>query len=378
MIQIISYTGLALSAISALLIVTNLFLFRRLPDLPGNYGPAISVLIPARDEAANIAAVVHSVLASEDADFEVLVMDDGSQDATAEIVTKIAEKNRRVKLLHAPKLETGWVGKPHCCYQLSRHARFPVLLFIDADVRLRKDALRRVSASMKNNKYKLLSGFPKQVTVSFAEKLIIPLIHFLLLGYLPILAMRKSGWAAFAAGCGQFIAVDRKAYQAVGGHRMIPESMHDGLTLPHVFRRKNYVTDIFDAGDIAECRMYDSLNSVWLGFKKNATEGMAKVLALPVWTILLAGGHLAAFIALPWLLIKGTDHSEILLCLAIACALSIFQRGLLVLRFSQSWLGALMHPLGVAFVLMIQWSALFGKALGKPSGWRGRSYVSGA
>ena len=377
MIQIISYAGLALSALSAVLIVLNLFLFRRLPDFPNVYGPAISVLIPARDEAANIAAAVHSVLASEDVDFEVLVMDDASTDSTAAIVKEIAQKDRRVKLLQAPKLERGWVGKPHCCYQLSRYARFPILLFVDADVRLRNDALKRLSARMKDNRLKLLSGFPKQVTVSFAEKLVIPLIHFLLLGYLPILAMRKSKWAAFAAGCGQFIAVDRKAYHAVGGHRMIPESMHDGLTLPHAFRRKKYVTDIFDAGDIAECRMYDSMSSVWSGFKKNATEGMATVLALPVWTVLLVGGHLVPFIALPLFVINGPDRSEILLCLVVACVLSIFQRALLALRFGQSWPGVLMHPLAITFVLMIQWSALFGKALGKPSRWRGRSYVSG-
>lgn len=378
MMQMLSILALALSVQSALLLVWNLFLFRRIPSSNERYSPSISVLIPARDEAANIAAVVNSILANEGVHFEVLVMDDRSSDKTAAIVREIAQQDARVKLLEAPELTTGWVGKTHCCHQLSRHARFPLLLFIDADVRLRKDALKRISAYMKHANIGLLSGFPKQKTVSFAERLVIPIIHFLLLGYLPIWAMRKFNWAAFSAGCGQFIVVDRKAYQSVGGHAVIAKTMHDGLMLPHAFRRKDYSTDIFDAGDIAECRMYDSIRTVWFGFKKNATEGMAKPLALPVWTVLLAGGHLFAFIVLGWVLCTQASSNEIVIGLAGACVVSIAQRALLAIRFGQSWLSVILHPLGILLVLLIQWSALVSKLLGFPSGWRGRSYPAGA
>ena len=378
MMQMLSILALALSSLSALLIVWNLFMFRRIPDRKERYSPSISVLIPARDEAANIAAVVDSILANEGVHFEVLVMDDRSSDSTAAIVRAIAQQDPRVKLLEAPELAIGWVGKTHCCHQLSRHARFSLLLFIDADVRLRKDALKRISAYMKHANIGLLSGFPKQKTSSFAERLVIPIIHFLLLGYLPVWAMRKCKWAAFSAGCGQFMVAERKVYQAVGGHAVIARTMHDGLMLPHAFRRKNYSTDIFDAGDIAECRMYDSMRTVWFGFKKNATEGMAKPLALPIWTVLLAGGHLFPFVALGWVLCTQGLSNEIVICLAGACLLSIMQRALLAIRFGQSWLSVLMHPFGILFVLLIQWSALISKLLGIPSGWRGRSYAAGA
>ena len=245
----------------AVLVAWNLALFRRLPVPAGGVRvkPPASVLIPARNEELGIAAAIQAVLASSDVDCEVIVLDDHSEDATARVVSQIARGDGRVRLEAAPPLPEGWCGKQHACWVLSQHARHDLLVWIDADVRLAPDALARLVGYMADRpQLGLLSGFPRQVAVSWLERLLIPLIHFVLLGYLPMIGMRMTSLRVFAAGCGQLFMARRKAYLQAGGHAAIRSSLHDGITLPRAFRRKGIRTDLFDAGDLAECRMYRS------------------------------------------------------------------------------------------------------------------------
>ena len=121
----------------------------------------------------------------------------------------------------------------------------------------------------------LVSGFPRQLTGSPLEWLLIPLIHFVLLGFLPLARMRKTTDPAFAAGCGQFFLCDREAYFKTGGHSGIKLTMHDGLRLPRLFREHGYRTDLADLTPLASVRMYTNTRDTWQGLAKNATEGIA-------------------------------------------------------------------------------------------------------
>ena len=96
----------------------------------------------------------------------------------------------------------------------------------------------------------------------------------LLLGYLPMDLMRRRR-ACLCGGCGQWVVARRSAYREVHGHAASPGSLHDGISLPRVFRAAGWGTDIFDASTLASCRMYEDFRSVWLGFGKSAGEGMA-------------------------------------------------------------------------------------------------------
>ena len=150
-----------------------------------------SVLIPARNEEANIGAALRSVLQSEGIDFEVIVLDDGSSDRTAEIVREIADGDARVRLESAQPLPAGWCGKNFACHQLAALARHPLLIFLDADVRvLRSDSLARLAHFVEQSGAALVSGVPREETRGLMEKLIVPLIHFVLLGFLPMRRMR--------------------------------------------------------------------------------------------------------------------------------------------------------------------------------------------
>jgi hypothetical protein len=314
---------------------------------------------------------------------EVIVLDDASTDSTAALVRDIARTDARVRLESAPPLPPGWCGKQHACFVLSGLARHDLLVWIDADVRLAPDALSRMSAFMQQHPaVGLLSGFPRQETGTFAERLLIPLIHFVLLGFLPLEMMRQSLNPAFGAGCGQLFMARRESYQRAGGHAAIRASLHDGITLPRAFRKAGIATDLFDATDLASCRMYRSGKETWLGLAKNATEGIAAPRAIVFWTLVLLGGQVMPLILLvavafhprrplPPLHIAATTS-----CIA-AVVLSMCIRVESCVRFKQSWLSALLHPLGIIALLTIQWHALGRLLLGKPSTWKGRPYVIG-
>lgn len=374
--------ALVLAAIPAALFVWNLYYFRRLPEA-GPADEAVSVLIPARNEEASIATALECVLASDGVELEVVVCDDGSEDRTAAIVEELAERDQRVRLIRGSALPTGWCGKQFACHTLGAAAKHPVLCFLDADVRLAPDALRKMAQALGTRalgtralgtgaltarRLSLLSGFPHQVTETFAERLLIPLIHFVLLGYLPMAFARWTGSPAFASGCGQLMMVRADDYRSVGGHGAIRESLHDGIRLPRAFRTKGLATDVFDATDLAECRMYRSAREVWFGLAKNATEGMAAPVAIFVFTALLAGGQL-----LPWALAATGGWNA---TLAAAVGLNYLPRVLGALRFRQSWSGAALHAAGILGLLAIQWYARVRAWAGRPATWKARNYSS--
>ncbi|MFN7730461.1 MAG: glycosyltransferase family 2 protein, partial [Pirellula sp.] len=235
----------------------------------------VSVLIPARNEAASIGPALDSILASHHRPLEILVLDDASEDATPTIVESYAQRDPRVRLCRSAGLPEGWNGKQNACWQLAQLARHERLLFLDADVRLSPDAIGRMVAEQDRCGAPLVSGFPLQETGTIAERMLIPLMHYVLLGFLPIDQMRASAQPGFAAGCGQLFLAKREPYMSVGGHSAIANSRHDGIKLPKAFRRSGYMTDLFDATDIARCRMYHNLPQVVRGLLKNATEGIA-------------------------------------------------------------------------------------------------------
>lgn len=364
--------ALGLAALYAVVTLVNLQVFRAPPPPQGPVRP-VSILIPARDEAANIGAAVRGALAQQGAEVEVVVLDDNSSDATAAIVEALAAADRRVRLLRGAPLPPGWNGKQHACHQLAAAARHGVFLFVDADVRLAPDGAARLQGAMESHDLALVSGFPRQITGSFGEVLAIPQIMVLLLGYLPFPMARLSATSpGFGAGCGQLMMVRAGDYARAGGHAAFRDRMHDGLNLPRNVRRAGGRTDIVDATPLAACRMYDNWADLWAGFKKNATEGMATPRALPVWTVLLGGGHVLPWLLLPLAWLAGATVAAGLSAMAIAAVL--VARTALRLRLGQPALSVVLHPVGVLITLAIQWSALRDARRGRRAVWRGRSY----
>ncbi len=369
-------TILVLAWIPAILFGVNLMVYRALPLRRGVRGealPGVSVLIPARNEEATLGGALDSVLKQAGIPFEVVVLDDHSTDRTAELVRVRQKRHSNLRLEVAPELPAGWCGKQHACHVLAGLARHRYWVYLDADVRLEAGALARMVEFLVSRGVALASGVPRQETETFLERLLIPLIHTVLLGYLPMPFMRWFRSAAFAAGCGQLFVVDGEAYRGCGGHDKLRNSLHDGLKLPRVFRLAGYRTDLFDATSVAVCRMYRSAGEVWHGLGKNAVEGLAHPARIVPMSLLLFGGQVLPFLVLPlWSWLGDADRAA-----AVAAVVGVLLPRLVGCgRFEQACSGALLHPVGVLLLLVIQWQALVRHWFGKPSEWKGRVYSS--
>lgn len=401
---VLAVIALLLAAFPLLMFVRNVKLFRR-PTVslkPLASSPAISVLIPARNEEYGIRDAVRSVLQSSGVEVEVIVLDDSSTDRTADIVQALAKADPRVRLETAPQLPPGWCGKQHACYTLSKLAKHEIITFLDADVELEPHALANMAGFLHSSGAALVSGFPRQITLGLLEQLVIPLINWLLVCYLPFDRMRKDLQPGLGAGCGQWFMTTKAAYEKVGGHShpMVKESLHDGIKLPRAYRTCGLMTDTADATGDATCRMYRSASAVWNGFAKNAREGLGGPVTIWIWTTLLAGGHLLPWVLLPvsyvcgayetmsgvyypsegreyplppWWLTGGLIALPIA---ASACVCSLIPRIACAIRYRQSWLGAILHPVGILLMLAIQWYATVRAWVGRPVGWKGRGHPS--
>ncbi len=360
--MVIAEACLVFAAIPLFLVLCNLVVYRR--PRPARPGAAVSVLVPARNEEANIADAVTAVLRNRDVLIDLVVLDDHSTDRTRDILDGF--RDDRLRVVTGPTLPPGWSGKQHACACLAAHARHDLIVFLDADVRLATDALTRMAGFMERHRaVGLASGFPHEITRGWSEILLLPLIHFVLLGFLPLAFTIRSRAPGFGAGCGQLFIARRADYRVAGGHAAIRASKHDGLTLPRAFRRTGILTALFDATDLASCRMYQSPALLWEGLTKNATEGMATPAGLPVWTVILGLGQVAP---LPLVLVSPSAPA----IAALACGLAT--RLVLAVRFRQSLVGVLLHPASVAALLVVQWASLIRAWRGVPSTWRGRAY----
>jgi hypothetical protein len=376
---VLAWIAAAAALLPALLFRRNLALYRPLPAPSQESRPRVSVLVPARDEEGTIARAVEAALASTGVELEVVVLDDRSTDRTAEIVAAIARTDPRVRLATAPPLPAGWCGKQHASAVLAGLARYEILAFVDADVRLAPAALSRAAAFLATSGAGLVSGFPHQETGSFLEHLLLPLMHFVLLGFLPIERMRASLHPAYGVGCGQLFVARREAYEKAGGHTAIRASLHDGLHLPRAFRQAGFATDLFDATDAADCRMYHDAAGVWHGLTRNATAGLAAPGKIVPVTALLLAGQVLSPILLLLVLASGLGFGGIGTALPalVGTVAAYYPRLTAVRRFRQPLPGALLHPFAILVFLALQWYSLARKLAGRPAGWKGRVYAPG-
>ena len=279
------------------------------------------------------------------------------------IVREAASQDIRVRLVESAPLPDGWCGKQFACHQLAQVAKHDLLLFLDADVRLGRDAIARLNAFLYQSHADLVSGLPWQETESFAERLVIPLIHFLLLGYLPLSAMRTFRHAAWAAGCGQLF-LTRRGANTIAPADTLRFDIHCMTASPC---RARFAEP--DAGPISAMRPTSptaACTAPAANFGQDCPRTLTKGSGSPVgivpWTAILLGGQV-----LPWAMVASSTVAAGIVLLA-----NYSMRLDAAWRFRQSWIGALLHPIGIVLLMAIQWSAPVRRMIGRPIGWKGR------
>lgn len=374
---IIMAVSLACCAAAAALGFINLRRYRRFSvndrseSFDSSEAPHISVCIPARNEEANIEACVRSVLANRGVHIEVLVYDDDSTDGTPRILAGMIAQDGRVRRVDTQTLPLDWNGKQWGCERMGQASKSEWLLFTDADVRLSTDCLRTTWIAANASKCDLISTVPRQIIGTWMEDAIIPLIHFVLLSYLPMGQMRTTTLPAASAGCGQFLFVRKSMWIRSGGHAAFRQSMHDGIKLPRAVRSVGGRTDLFDGTELAECRMYRTAGQVWRGFAKNAYEGLGSFALLLFITLIHIVGHVLPWGWIVWALFTDQIATAATVLAIAAIAIATLQRMIFAKRFQHSWRTVLLHPLGILLLTIIQWHSLWLAKTGRRS-WKGR------
>ncbi len=358
------------------ILLRNMIDLPRMPDHSPQTGPLVSVLVPARNEALNIERCVRSLLRQEYAPFEILVLDDGSTDATAELLRQLLmESGGKLRVVQGEPLPEGWHGKAWACSQLGHQAKGELLLFTDADTWHEPDALRRTVGAMVASGADMLSLMPRQELVSFWEKLVVPLIHVILMCYLPLRLVRTSRKAAFCFANGQFICFRRKFYDRINGHASVRNAIVEDVWLCKSVKKAGGRVVAFNGTDVISCRMYRSFREIWEGFSKNLFAALGySTVGLFALIMLITAFYIAPFAFLFHSLLAGEFSASLFWLPLTQLLIALLCRLLIALLFRQSLAMAFLHPLSQLVLLAIACNSFYSIKFGKGASWKGRNY----
>lgn len=253
-----------------IILLTNLYLIHHARKHPSpDVLPMVSILVPARNEELNIADCVWSLLAQDYPSFEVLVLDDQSNDATLEILNKIAKTNPRLKVFPGSPSSGNQSGKNWACSQLARQAGGDILLFTDADTQHKPQTLINVVTALMGERADLLTGFPRQSVITWGEKLLVPFFPWASLCFIPLGLGYKLRLPGLTAAVGQLMVFRRDAYFQIGGHELLGAAIVDDLFLARKIKAAGFCWRVASISDLVSCRMYRGGKETVAGFTKN-------------------------------------------------------------------------------------------------------------
>jgi chlorobactene glucosyltransferase len=389
-------------AISGGTLLANLATFRTPRGTVPSPAPKVSILVPARNEELNICSCVESLLSQDYPHFELIVLNDHSDDATGSILNNLLNSDGDTTtppftILQGTTLPDGWAGKNWACHQLAQAAdpTSRYLLFTDADTIHQPHALRAAVAEAERKNLVLLSLMPEQAVKTIAEQFIVPLFGLQILGYLPLVAMEHLPIPAFAAANGQYLLFRRTAYLQMEGHAAIAGEIAEDVSLARLAKGQGRIR-LGNGAGLVSCRMYRSLDEIMRGFRRSFSSGFRIDPAIS-WAM-VALNFFAYF--LPFLRLIGrrtqnagtathplppSQEGE-----PVVPPLSIMERGLggevaieviFLLRVLLAWrtrtpfISVVGHPIGMAFLLYSQFRAAQDARTGHSTSWKGRSYT---
>ncbi len=250
------------------------------PESPGPEEPVrLTVVIPARDEAANIGTCLDRVLAQDLAGFDVVVLDDGSTDATPRILAQKAADPRLSVLTGGEALPEGWLGKAWACERAARkalEAGAEWLLFIDADVRLHPHAAAAAVGWAQRHELDMVSGLGALEMDGFWEKVIQPAVGGLILAGNDVNKHNdpERTEPEHVMANGQFILLRASRYQEIGGHAAVKSDVLDDVGMARAVVSSGGPYHLLWMSSLFACRMYSSLGEIWDGWTKNLFAGL--------------------------------------------------------------------------------------------------------
>ena len=341
-----------LCAIALIITVANV-INMRVVGIKGatSVGETVDVLIPMRNEEENVEGCLKSVLNSELLDVsKVFVLDDGSSDSTAELIGQF-----KVDKLSGTQPPTGWLGKVWACHNLAQAGSGKYLVFVDADVRLHPYAIASSITKMNKFNWDFISPYPRQISGSFLEKLIQPLLQWSWLASVPLRVAEKFPNRSMTIANGQFFIVKRSAYNTSGGHAAIPDEVLDDLELARLLISKGFKGGVADGSAVASCRMYKSNSQLIDGYTKSLWKAF--------------GGQFGTLLAIFLLYFTGISPY---LGIGAPATFIFLSRLLAAIKTRSNPAYAFLHPISILILLYLIVLSSIRKSRGTLQ-WRGRA-----
>jgi chlorobactene glucosyltransferase len=366
--RLISLILLVFWALVLFRVIANLLVVRRLrgPESEGGgHGSFVSIIIPALDEARAIECTLRAFLAQDYEPFEVIVVDGGSTDGTADIARAITDP--RLVVIAGEEPPPGWIGKSWALEQGSRVARGELLLFADADAHYEPSALRAAVAHIERERsVALLALLPYFEMRGFWENIVMPGLPMLCLTLFPASLSNRSRVVVFALAFGAGILVRREAYERAGRHEAMKHAIIDDVGLARLLRRNGEVTEAVRADEFLSVRMYYSGGEILRGFTKNAFAALNRsyVLAVPFLLLIIGSGIFPYCAAL-------TGDSFAIATVVLISVVRVILFTNLGYRIEYALFG---QPLMAAFGFVIFLRSIWKTGIRREVEWRGRTY----
>lgn len=333
----------------------------KLPHIKRPYTQLVSILIPVRNEQDNILSLLQSIYDQDYSEYEVIILDDGSDDKTYDICEKFTSKHHQFRLVKGKKLPHDWLGKNYACHQLAQEAKGDYLLFLDADEKVCNSLLNSAVHRMHLFKLGLLSLFTNQQMDSFGEKAVVPLMHYILLNLLPLRLVYLVKNSTVAAASGQFMLFDAEVYRNNEWHKQVKDRVVEDVEIMRLIKASGFNGEALLANGMISCRMYKSYTEAVNGFSKNFLAGFNySIITLLIYLIIVIGGPMIVIMTMNLQLI------------VFMIGLILLTRIMISLSSSQNaWLNLLLHPLQMINLTIIAFLAIQ-KYLTKTTVWKGR------
>jgi chlorobactene glucosyltransferase len=354
-----------------ILAASNIFQMKR-TTLPADIqdGLMVSILIPMRNEEANIERCLISLQNQDYKNYEILVIDDNSSDNSLEIVQNLSRKNKRIRIFRGRTLPDAWFGKPYALQQLSVEARGDILLFTDADTVHGPHSVSWAAANITRSGADFISGYVGQQLLTFGEKVTVPLVFFLTGFIIPLWMNSLSRLDFFAAAIGQYIAVKRDVFTGIGGFEPVKKKTSEDIFLARHVKKQGFKTMFLDISDHVQCRMYIGYRAAMEGIGKNIFDFLGK--NTPILFLIALLVFVFLFLPFPLLLLSIASNSIYTMNLLVTNILYTLTWLIIFIDRKITWYYAFTWPLiFVNLVYMACWS-WFKVISGQGFSWKGR------
>jgi glycosyltransferase involved in cell wall biosynthesis len=342
--------------------VVSLFNFLSDPKLrrvTKPYHDKVSILIPARNEETNILTLLQSIHQQDYSNYEVIILDDASTDNTLSLCQEFAAQHPKFSVVEGKPLPPDWLGKNYACYQLAKKANGTFLLFLDADTVIENGAINSALHRMYLKNLGLLSIFPNQEMPTIGERLVVPLMHYILLNLLPLQLVYLLRKRSISAASGQFMLFTAATYHQ--WHREVKQKVVEDIEIMRLVKAAGYNGETLLANNFVTSRMYRGYAETMNGFSKNILAAFNyNVFSLLIFLIILLGGPLIIIATLNLNLI------------VMMCGLIILSRIMISLSAGQNaWKNILLHPFQMLNLMLIAFLAIQ-RYLTRTTVWKGR------